>query len=174
MYCGIGRVPKGKERGTAKQCVKLNQVRYYGLHEIDPELLENKKKKKVNIVDEQLKLRTLQEKSKRLVRNYKELSKIFEDEESTAKQIKNANKKKEKMIKEKDILLKKLKEQKKIISDLEKEGKHNKKKTTKKKANKVHPIDAMLNKLRDRYGAEEVNRFLRDVGEKPTKRIRRK
>jgi len=30
-YCGIGPIPKGRRRGTAKECLKSHQVRYYGL-----------------------------------------------------------------------------------------------------------------------------------------------
>ena len=38
-YCGIKAVPKGKNRGSMKQCAESNQVRLYGLHKIDPKLL---------------------------------------------------------------------------------------------------------------------------------------
>ncbi len=38
-YCGVGPIPHGMKRGTAKQCVDLKQVRYYGLEQFDPFLL---------------------------------------------------------------------------------------------------------------------------------------
>ena len=40
IYCGIGDVPKGKVRGTAEQCLKMNQVRYYGIEQLDPEIVK--------------------------------------------------------------------------------------------------------------------------------------
>jgi hypothetical protein len=42
IYCGMGDVPGDKVRGTAKQCIQANQVRYYGIKKIDKELIENK------------------------------------------------------------------------------------------------------------------------------------
>ncbi len=44
-YCGIGEVPSKKYRGTSEECVNNNQIRYYGLKKIDPEILKNNKKK---------------------------------------------------------------------------------------------------------------------------------
>ena len=43
IYCGINPVPKGSQRGTAKQCYNRNQIRYYGTHIIDKNLLKEKK-----------------------------------------------------------------------------------------------------------------------------------
>jgi hypothetical protein len=41
IYCGFKKVPKGKKRGTAKQCFTSNQIRYYGIKAIDEDLLES-------------------------------------------------------------------------------------------------------------------------------------
>lgn len=38
-YCGIGKVPKGAVRGSAKQCAELGQVRYWGEKKIDSRTL---------------------------------------------------------------------------------------------------------------------------------------
>jgi hypothetical protein len=35
VYCGINDVPKGKKRGSMRDCAKIGQVRYYGLYKID-------------------------------------------------------------------------------------------------------------------------------------------
>ncbi len=43
-YCGVGSVPAGKKRGTIKQCIQSNQVRYYGLKKFDKELLKDREK----------------------------------------------------------------------------------------------------------------------------------
>ena len=44
IYCGIDKVPKGKVRGTAEQCLKCGQVRYWGRKKIDKELLKGNTK----------------------------------------------------------------------------------------------------------------------------------
>ena len=41
IYCGIGKVPKGKRLGTMKECVEANQVRLYGIYKVDKKLLEH-------------------------------------------------------------------------------------------------------------------------------------
>lgn len=38
-YCGVGKVPKGAVRGSAKQCAEQGQVRYWGIKKIDPRTL---------------------------------------------------------------------------------------------------------------------------------------
>jgi len=40
-FCGVGDVPKGKKRGSMKECAEQGQVRYYGLKKIDIKLVEN-------------------------------------------------------------------------------------------------------------------------------------
>lgn len=44
-YCGIKKkIPKGKHRGSMKECVKKGEVRYYGLHKVDQKILSKKDK----------------------------------------------------------------------------------------------------------------------------------
>lgn len=45
-YCGIGKVPKNKKRGSMKECAEQGQIRYYGLKKIDKRLAENAAKLK--------------------------------------------------------------------------------------------------------------------------------
>lgn len=47
IYCGAGDVPKGRKRGTMKQCIESGEIRYYGIHKVDPKLLKSAKDKKV-------------------------------------------------------------------------------------------------------------------------------
>jgi hypothetical protein len=45
-YCGYKDVPKGRTRGTLKECVKLGDIAYYGKQKIDPLIInrvENEK-----------------------------------------------------------------------------------------------------------------------------------
>jgi hypothetical protein len=34
VYCGIDTLKKNQKRGTAKECSKLKQIRYYGLNKV--------------------------------------------------------------------------------------------------------------------------------------------
>jgi DNA-binding transcriptional regulator GbsR (MarR family) len=39
VYCGAKIViPKGFRRGTAEECIKSSQVRFYGINKIDPDI----------------------------------------------------------------------------------------------------------------------------------------
>lgn len=40
-YCGIKKLKKGRHFGSMTECLDHNQVRYYGLHKIDPMLIKN-------------------------------------------------------------------------------------------------------------------------------------
>ena len=40
-YCGIKKVPAGKHRGNQKECFDKNQIRYYGIENIDNKFLKN-------------------------------------------------------------------------------------------------------------------------------------
>ena len=46
IFCGAGKVPSGKKRGTMKECVEKNQFRYWGVKTIDARLLDQTKAKK--------------------------------------------------------------------------------------------------------------------------------
>lgn len=131
MYCGINKVPKGKKRGTAKECAKANQIRYYGIEQIDPDLLK-KKKKKLDFEEEKLKLLTLNQKGKKIVNEYKKQKIILDNPNGKAAAIKAANKKIESLLKQRDTLLKKMKAQKKIVNQLSEENKEAKAKAKKK------------------------------------------
>jgi len=48
-YCGTGKIPKGKRRGSVKECLDRGEVRYYGIKQIDPRLLEAHKEKKYDM-----------------------------------------------------------------------------------------------------------------------------
>ena len=44
-YCGVNDPPKGRTRGTAEQCAKSGQIRYYGLEKVDKETIAKPKAK---------------------------------------------------------------------------------------------------------------------------------
>ncbi len=38
-YCGYAKVPKGRVRGTLQQCKAMKQLRYYGIEQFDPAVI---------------------------------------------------------------------------------------------------------------------------------------
>ncbi|MEM3063143.1 MAG: hypothetical protein QW303_06350 [Nitrososphaerota archaeon] len=123
MYCGIRKIPKGRERGTPEYCLKANQVRYYGLVKIDKKLLEKVKGKQLDLQKELMKFKKLEYEAKYLIRIAKNLKFILEDERMSKAQKKSAQKKMDKLLIKRDKLLEKYKKQKKIIDELTKESK---------------------------------------------------
>ncbi|AKI79324.1 hypothetical protein [Acanthamoeba castellanii mimivirus] len=118
MYCGIGKIPKGKERGTPEYCVQSNQVRYYGLKKIDRSLLETAKVKKTSLVKEQTKLNNLIEKGKQMLKEYNNLKLIINDEKSSKSAVNKARKRMEEIVLRKDRFVKDVKKQREIVNDL--------------------------------------------------------
>lgn len=51
IFCGVGRKPKGMREGTFDECVKLRQVRKFGLVKVEKGKVE-KERKKVHLVDD--------------------------------------------------------------------------------------------------------------------------
>lgn len=39
-YCGMRKPPKGRTRGTAQECLKNRQVRYYGVNQIEKDIID--------------------------------------------------------------------------------------------------------------------------------------
>ncbi|MEM0354000.1 MAG: hypothetical protein QXW79_00325 [Thermoplasmata archaeon] len=125
MYCGIRKIPKGRERGTPEHCLKTKQVRYYGLVKIDKNLLEKVKGKPLDLQSEVMKLRKLEYEARYLLRIAKNLIFILEDERMSMAQKKSAQKKMDKLLIKRDKLLEKYKKQKKIVDDLTMASKKN-------------------------------------------------
>lgn len=117
-YCGIGKIPKDQVRGTPEYCVQNNQIRYYGLHKIDKDLLKTAKGQVTNLNKEKLKLKRLEDDARILIKTVKNLKIILEDRDSTPSQIKKAQKKMDEIAVKKDKLIKKLATQKKVIDEV--------------------------------------------------------
>lgn len=92
MYCGIGKIPTNKVRGTPEYCVQTNQVRYYGLELIDEDLIKKSKGKNSNLVEEQLKLKKIEERAIGLINEVKKIKIILESDNATNAQKKAAKK----------------------------------------------------------------------------------
>ena len=76
-YCGIGKVPAGKKRGTAEECLKKNQVRYYGIKRYRRSELE--KQKRVNEINRELE--AIQLKVNILVQRFRKIPQLIEAHE---------------------------------------------------------------------------------------------
>jgi hypothetical protein len=119
MYCGIGKVPKGKVIGTPEYCIQTNQVRYYGLKKIDKKLLDKIKGPKIDPMRERLKLRKIQDEAKILVKEARVLKIILEDPKSKPSDVKRAQKRYDQLLVKKENLIKRLKKQQKVVDALE-------------------------------------------------------
>ena len=88
-YCGINRIPKGKRRGTAKECYNSKQVRYYGMEVIPNDVLEAVREIPVEqeLIKLQLKLRRLAEKGKALQREMAKMNIIINEPSAKKGQV---------------------------------------------------------------------------------------
>lgn len=138
MYCGIGPVPKGKERGTAEYCANNKQIRYFGLEKLTDDVIKqllNKKKKEKTLLQEQFALKKLEDRGKMLLNKVKNLTVIIENPDERPSKVKSADKELVLVKKQINTLLKKYKSQKKLVKKME-EDQEKKEKATKKKSKK--------------------------------------
>jgi len=132
MYCGIGRIPKGKIRGTPEYCVQTNQIRYYGLKKIDESLLKKAKGTATNLIKEQLKLKKIEDEAKILIKEVKNLKVLLEQKNIKPTQLKQAQKRMDALLIKRDNLVKRLKSQKKVVDALEEDERQSNKPVKKK------------------------------------------
>ena len=50
-YCGAKEVPKGKRRGSMKECANASQIRYYGIKKIDSTTIKSVEKSRRELLD---------------------------------------------------------------------------------------------------------------------------
>lgn len=118
-YCGMGPVPKGKIRAPPEYCLKNNQVRYYGIVAIDPELLKTVSKKGTNLVKEQLKLKKIEDDAKILLKEVKNIKIVLEDADAKPSRTKKAQKRMDELVAKRDKLVKRLETQKLVVEAAE-------------------------------------------------------
>jgi len=92
-YCGINKPTKKNKRATAEFCLDKNQVRYYGVVPVPTSLLLKKAEKKLDLVTEQLKYRTMIDKRTIMLKKYLNAKVIAENDNE--KPSKRATAKKE-------------------------------------------------------------------------------
>jgi hypothetical protein len=121
IYCGIAKIPKGKKRGTANQCLKAKQVRYYGVEAIvldEIKKILSKDEEHNQLIKEQLKLKKLEDDGVLLIKNFKNIKLKIELRQEDGKSTKTLDKQLQDLQKKKVTLLKKIKKQRKLINDL--------------------------------------------------------
>jgi hypothetical protein len=131
IFCGAGKVPKNKRRGTMQECIEKNQFRYWGIKKIDSRVLAELDISK-NIPETKGKLMIEYAKMNgRIKRLERELSQDVKKKSLTAKQIDEMTKE---MKKCKSIRTKITKKLEKINNDeSEKKNKNTNKTKTKTK-----------------------------------------
>jgi hypothetical protein len=117
-YCGIGTAPVGKEIGTAEECAEMNQVRRYGLVKIGLSVLNNGKNLQL-LKKENNKLDRLKMATKKMVRTYLILRDILSNPKTQGKKKEETQEKLRQLVKDKDVLKKKLEIRKGVIKNLE-------------------------------------------------------
>lgn len=123
MYYGIGPVPKGKIRAPPEHCVRMNQIRYYGIKAIDKTLLQESRQLAPNLLKEQFKLKEIENRARVLLNDYKTIKLILEKDNIPPSKLSKLEKKMENLLNKRDILIKKFRNQKKIVDSIEKEKK---------------------------------------------------
>lgn len=122
LYYGVGPVPKGKRRATLQEAKNAGQLRYYGEVAVSPaQLVPTQKKKVRNLTDEQLKLRKMQDMFGIWTKELKMLNLVINDPQNTPKKTKNAQKKKDAIIKRGELNKKKIAKQREIIAEIKRE-----------------------------------------------------
>lgn len=120
MYCGIGPIPKGKQRGTPEYCLNKKQVRYWGIKKIDKQILEALEQVNYELLlqKEKFKLLKLTGNAKILIKDIKN-TQLEIDIARTDKKANQLNKQLDKLLIKRDKLVKNIKKQKEIVEILE-------------------------------------------------------
>lgn len=116
-FCGIGKVPRSMRRGTPKECYDNNQVRYYGIKEIDISKMKKTKRNQPTLEELNMERLRLSFEARALVRDIKNNKLIIEI--GTPAEIDFATKKQIKLNKKRDDLVKKIKANKEEIDNYE-------------------------------------------------------
>ena len=133
IYCGAKDVPKGKKRGSMKQCVEKGQISYFGIHKIDSKLLQNQSNSKKEKKDAMKTLMKLAEQKGTLSAKLNKLKKAIEAERDS-KKLKVFEKQKEELqIKFKEVVKLFNEANKKAMSRQQSSKKHSSKRNSSKR-----------------------------------------
>jgi hypothetical protein len=121
-YCGINKVPKGKRLGTAKECMKAKQIRYYGLSKVDKKIFKEEEDIEQILQKEELKRVKLGNRTVKLMKDFRsnKLKAEFAEESGRKAQLKAANKRMDEIRVQAIKIKKQIKQQDRVIKNLEK------------------------------------------------------
>jgi hypothetical protein len=143
IYCGAGKIPKNKEKGTMKQCAERNQIRLFGLYKVDPQLLAGKPKTETKKVNSQ----TVRQMIVKLKARFDRLKEELEEKEDA---------------KEKKEIKKQIEETKKLYTEnvllFKRMNQEDEKKTDKKATMK--DIDNILNSVKKDIDIKKTHLFV--------------
>lgn len=167
-YCGV-KENKGR-KGSAKECAEANQIRLFGLNQVDASILANARGARTkDLATEKLKLLKYQGVIKQMIKDLQDAKRIMSDDRMSPAQQKQARKYKDSVPKRKETALKKIAQQRKVVQKLEQEEKEREKEKKKKKKQKggmTH--DVMLEEI-DRIAVKKSTRPIK--AGKPKKAI---
>ena len=159
-YCGIGNPTKKNKRATAEFCLDKKQVRYYGVVPVSASLLLKNSDKKLDLVTEQLKYRTMIDKRTIMLKKYLNAKVIAENDDE--KPSKRATAKKEiaelrkrnvavraRMAKQYDLIIKMERAQDEARAEEAERKKAAKKKSKSKDSKKSKSKDSKKSKSKD-------------------------
>lgn len=153
-YCGIGPIPKNKIRGTIEECLNAKQVRYWGIEKIPKNVIDAQKKDKKTLQAEMLKMKSLEGKAKKLIDDVKKYKLILDTKTKQKKKISNIDQKKgNKLLNKRDLLIKQIKRQGKLIERLKEQEKKFEFKYMKKQAPN---IVALFKKIREKENKQRT------------------
>lgn len=180
IYCDVGEIPKGKKRGSMKDCAEQGQIKYYGEKKIDKKTLElavdKKNSKKKGSQNAEKQLDNLKLKWSEMTGKLKKATRNVDNEEDTkAKKILE----KEKVILEKDLeklkqtmltLKKKMDISKKIKRTSLNRSKKSSKKQSKKKVSKKKVSKKKISKNKSKKSGGNVLDLFLNNGNKNNKK----
>jgi len=148
-YCGLKKPTKNKKWASQEYCLEHKQVRRYGAIKIDQDVLNGNSVKKLDLVTEQLRYRSLIDKRNIMLKKFRNAKVIFDNvDERPAKR--DAAKKEIDALRKRNITIRaQMEKQLKVVQDLEKAKDIAKKEAEKKKTAKSKKKDSTKSKKKD-------------------------
>lgn len=174
VYCGAGKIPKNKVRGTRVYCAKIGQVRYHGIegmgHDAYYEIL--KEKKRPNLGVELRKLFRINLQAEKINKKLTTLQALIKSRNSTTKADRDRYRKKIlKMMPAINKVIERGEKQQKIVDKLKKEKEEEEelaKKNNKKKPNKKKQKGGLK-----RAGSKVSSKKSNKSSRKPAKKVKK-
>lgn len=124
IYCGTKNLRGSQIRGSAEYCADHNQIRYYGIEAIDPQIINSSSRSvnrtKEKLVNAQLKMGAIRTESQALIKEVKTLRFLLEKDTVSDAKKRSLQKKIDNLLRKRDQLVAHLQKQTAIIENLQK------------------------------------------------------